>query len=104
VYLAKATIKELNIAQEILDQCEHVMSSTKSPLFKKNQLRDLLGVTFCSSCQGIPSLEICYSIGNITRIEHYCKTCYEKSLEREKKEPSDRSGVSLAEFYGCQKI
>ena len=35
-----------------------------------------------------------------TRVEYFCQSCYDKTQEREKEKPSNRSKESLAEFYG----
>ena len=101
MYLGKEPIiRELNIPKDILKQCEEIMNDNKfSPYYKQRQTRDLLGVAFCSSCASIPELEISYAETGVTRIVHFCKICYVKSLEREKELPQTKEDI--AKFYGC---
>jgi len=96
------TVRELNIEQAKLDKINELLGNGEtSKYFRKTKVRDILGIPFCAQCEGIPFYEISKTEHEITIISHYCKSCYQLSLEREREEPELRTREQLAAFYGC---
>jgi hypothetical protein len=81
-------------------------SSDISPYRKKHLLKDKTGHSNCLSCGRLPDFQISYDVGDeetpLKRVQHYCSACWDITLEREKKEPKDRSREKLATFYHCK--
>lgn len=96
----KPTVRDLNIEPEKLQQVNELLKNYQSAHFKKNQIRNLLGFTFCSGCHGVPQIEVSYAEQDIIKIEHWCRPCYQVSLERASKEPQTRE--EIAAFYNCE--
>ena len=97
---SKPIVRDLNIEPEKLQQVNELLKNYQSAHFKKNQIRNILGFTFCAECHGIPEIEVVYAEYGIKRIEHWCRSCYQVSLERTSKEPETRE--EIAAFYNCE--
>lgn len=59
----KATIKELNISKDKMQQVEQIRSLAISPKGKHERIKDLIGASLCSICGSIPSISVEYPSG-----------------------------------------
>jgi hypothetical protein len=97
-YRDNAVIKELHISQE---QREKVQELLKNNYMKKSEIiKKITGFRSCSSCAGIPDVELSFDLQGASKIERYCESCIKKVFERVKEEP--KSKEELAEYYGCE--
>jgi hypothetical protein len=78
-----ATIRELNIPKENLEELQQIVSSPKNrDDFKKLMIRRLAKASPCCICGGIPSLEVVYDADGASRIERYCESCANRVFSR----------------------
>jgi hypothetical protein len=98
---SEPVVRELNTPKEKLEECNKIMNDNRfSPYHKQRATRDILGHTFCV-CGNIPSLEVSYRVEGVTKIEHYCSSCWEKSIDRAASEPKIKEEIPA--YYGCIK-
>ncbi len=94
-----AVIKELHVTKEMREKVKEKLKT--SPMKKGEVIRQIVGFKGCSSCGGVPDMEITYKLGGATRIERYCEKCAKMVFERENKLPTDNK--ALQEYYGIIK-
>ena len=58
----------------------HVVSSAT----KRRKIMEIIGGKLCFFCYAIPSYQVSYPYGGISRVERYCNDCFEKRVDREK--------------------
>jgi uncharacterized Rossmann fold enzyme len=78
-----ATIRELNIPKENLEELQNILSSPKTTEdIKKIMIKKLAKASPCCVCGGIPSLEVIYDADGASRIERYCESCANRVFSR----------------------
>ncbi len=74
----------------------------KNNYMNKNEIiKKITGFRSCSSCGGIPDIELSYDLQGASKIERYCESCSRSVFARQTEEP--KSMDEVAEFYGCKK-
>ena len=78
-----ATIRELKIPKENLEELQKILSSPKTTEeIKKMKIKELVGVSPCCICGNIPSCEVVYDADGASRIERYCDSCANRVFSR----------------------
>ena len=78
-----ATVRELNIPSEILEELQKIVSSPKTTDdIKKLMIKKFTKVSPCCVCGGIPSCEVIYDAEGASRIERYCESCANRVFSR----------------------
>ena len=74
-------VRELNIPKETLEELHKIVASNNVvDRFKHQMIRKLTGGSPCCICDGIPAVEVIYSLpdGGDTKLERYCSRCIER--------------------------
>ena len=66
----------------------HVISS----LTRRRHIISIVG-KLCSFCYGIPSYQVSYPCGGISRVERFCQSCYDKRQERDRLAKESKSYI-----------
>jgi carbamate kinase len=78
-----ATIRELNIPKEDLEELQKIVSSPRTTDdIKKIMIKKLAKASPCCVCGGIPSLEVVYDCDGASRVERYCESCANRVFTR----------------------
>ena len=79
-----ATIRELKIPKENLEELQKILSSPKATDdIKKEMIKRLANASPCCTCGGIPAYEVIYQLEGASRIERYCENCANRVFSRD---------------------
>jgi len=96
----KATIQELNLTADQINELDKIMSGLPtSKEMKKREVKRILNGSMCCICFGIPSVELRTPVGRGgIVIERYCTRCQTTIYERIK----SADDKELAELYNIE--
>lgn len=94
------TVRQLNLSLEQINEAQKVMSSPASRQMRHVKLKQILKGNSCCVCDHLPSVEIVYHLGGVSKIERYCDICIKTVYQRERNEPQQSKEQEAAK-YGC---